>query len=396
MITLLIFALVFAFSSNSDKTDLQTQVDAAVKAKQAAVAKEEATSKQITQISRAVGFYDTAALIPVTSIDSVKKVLDDTKQIFPDAGASVTDLEQLIPVIVQNYGTLGKQVTQLKDQVATLTTEKSTESKALRDASAAKDVQLASLSKQLEDAQQAASRAQSALEGQITALKSTASDLETNLKTARVEIDNEKHTALQASLEFKARADAMSNKLAFLKEPETSDGALLAVGKGAQVGWIDIGANQRVAAGMSFRVVSGKLGSKAIKCVAIVTKTEPARSEVMFTQIADQFDPPVVGDMIYNPLLDPKGPRNAVLVGRFALPSENEVRTLLSNLGITVQPKIDNTTDYLIVGMEMYVDKDGTALETPMQPSETAVYKDAESKGVAITPLKDLRAYFKF
>jgi hypothetical protein len=44
----------------------------------------------------------------------------------------------------------------------------------------------------------------------------------------------------------------------------------------------------------------------------------------------------------------------------------------------------------------MYVDEDGNALEEPLQPSETAVYKDAESKGVAITPLKDLRAYFKF
>jgi hypothetical protein len=299
-------------------------------------------------------------------------------------------------VIVQNYGTLAKQVTQLKDQVATLTTEKNTDGKALRDASAAKDTQLANLSKQLEDAQQAASRAQSALEAQITALTSTNSDLETTLKAARVEIDTEKNSAIQASLAFKARADAMSNKLAFLKEPETADGALLAVGKGAQVGWIDIGATQRVAAGMAFRVISGRLGSKAVKCVAVVTKTEPTRAEVMFTQVADQFDPPVVGDQIYNPLLDPKGPRNAVLVGRFALPSENEVRGLLANLGITVQPQIDNTTDYLVVGMEMYVDKDGTALETPMQPSETAVYKDAEAKGVAITPLKDLRAYFKF
>ena len=84
------------------------------------------------------------------------------------------------------------------------------------------------------------------------------------------------------------------------------------------------------------------------------------------------------------------------LVGRFSMPSENEVRGLLANLGITVQTKLDNTTDYLIVGGEMYVDQDGNALETPMQPSETAVYKDAEAKGVAITPLKDLRAYFKF
>ena len=224
----------------------------------------------------------------------------------------------------------------------------------------------------------------------------TNSDLENTLKTARGDIETANRNALNAQIEMQARFNSMSDKLKFLKEPESADGSLLAVAKGAQFGWIDVGAHQRVAAGMKFAVVSATLGSKTVKAVAEVTRTEPSRSEVRFTEVADPFDPPVVGDTIYNPLLDPKGLRNAVLVGRFSVPSENEVRGLLANLGITVQPKIDNTTDYLIVGGEMYVDPEGNALETPLQPSETAVYKEAEAKGVAITPLKDLRAYFKF
>ncbi|HTF89017.1 MAG TPA: hypothetical protein VK843_11455 [Planctomycetota bacterium] len=396
LVTLVIFALVFAFSANSEKADLQLRLDDATAKAKAAKEAEDATSKQISELSRAIGWYDRNAPIPVSAPDSIKATVEATKQTFSDAGASVTDLENLIPVIEQNYKARTKEVQQLKDTVATLTTEKNTDARALRAASAAKETQIASLSKQLEDAQQAASRTQSGLEAQIATLKSTASDLETTLKTARGEIDAEKHRSLNSTAEYKARFDAMSNKIAFLKEPEAPDGALLAVSKGAQIGWIDIGANQRVAAGMKFAVISGKLGSKAVKCMAEVSKTEPGRSEVMFTGVVDQFDPPVIGDRIYNPLLDPKGQRNAVLVGRFSVPSENEVRGLLANLGITVQPKIDNTTDYLIVGGEMYVDKDGTALEEPIQPSETAVYKDAEAKGVAITPLKDLRAYFKF
>lgn len=396
LITLLIFALVTAFSFNTEKAELQKSLDEQKAKATAATEKEAASFKSISEISKVLGFYDPAAPIPISSATAAKALIESTKQTFPDAGVSVNSFDNLIPVIVDNYKSSTKQVQQLKDQVAAVTTEKNTDAKALRDASAAKDTQIANVTKQLEDAQQAAARAQAGLEAQITALKSTNSDLETTLKTARVDIDTEKHKLVNATVEYKARFTAMSNKIAFLKEPEAPDGSLLAVGKGAQIGWIDIGANQRVAAGMKFSVISGRLGSKAVKCMAEVSRTEAARAEVMFTGMLDQFDPPVVGDLIYNPLLDPKGQRNAVLVGRFALPSENEVRGLLANLGITVQAKLDNTTDYLIVGMEMYVDDKGTALDQPIQPSDTAVYKDAEAKGVAITPLKDLRVYFKF
>ncbi len=396
MITLLIFALVFAFSANAEKGDTQLRLDAALRERAAAFEKEDATSKLISDISRAMGFYDPNAPIPVASIDSIKAALEAGKLTFPTAGASVTDLEKLLPVVEREYKARVREIQMLKDGAATLTAEKASTETALRQASSAKDVQIAGVQKQLDDAVQAASRTQSGLEAQIAALKSTNSDLENSLKVARGDIESEKRNLANATIEYRSRFEAMSNKIAFLKEPETSDGNLLAVSKGAQIGWIDIGANHRVAVGMRFRVVSGKLGTNDTKCVAEVTKTESHRAEVLFTQVADQFDPPVVGDKIFNPLLDPKGQRNAVIVGRFTAPSENEVRGLLANLGITLQTKLDNTTDYLVVGSEMYVDMDGNALETPMQPSETAVYKEAEGKGVAITPLKDLRSYFKF
>ncbi len=396
VIFLLLFAVLFAFTGNSENADLRKELETARSERADAVAKEEASTKKIGVISRATGYYDRESSFPVTNVDAIKAGMDTTKQTFSDAGASVTDLEQLLPVLVQNYQARTREVQQLKDQVATVTSEKATIEASLRQASAEKTAQLAALQTQFDDAVQAAARAQSGLEAQIAALKNTNGDLEKGLKTARGETEVEKRNLANATIEYKTRFIAMSDKLAFLKEPEAADGSLLAVSKSAQMGWVDIGANQRVAAGMKFVVISGKLGTKAVKCIAEVSKTEPGRAEVMFTEVADQFDPPVVGDRIFNPLLDPKGERNAVLIGRFSMPSENEVRVLLKNLGITVQTKLDNTTDYLIVGGEMYVDQEGNALEEPMQPSETGVYKEAEAKGVAITPLKDLRAYFKF
>jgi hypothetical protein len=396
LITLLVFGLVFAFSANSEKADTMLRLEDAQKQLAAAKVSEDAASKQVSDISRSFGFYDPNAPIPVANLESAKAAFESAKQTFSDAGVSVTDFEKLIPVAEQAYKARTREVQQLKDQLATLGTEKSTLESALRQASSAKDTQITGLQKQLEDATAAASREQSRLEAQIASLKSTNADVENSLKVARGEIDTQKRNLTNATIEYQARFTEMGNKLKFLKEPESADGTLLAVAKSAVVGWIDIGANQRVAAGMKFAVISGKLGSKNVKCIAEVTKTEPGRAEVMFTKVVDQFDPPVVGDLIYNPLLDPKGQRNAVLVGRFSVPSENEVRGLLADLGITVQAKLDNTTDYLVVGGEMYVDLEGNPLEEPLQPSETGVYKDAEAKGVAITPLKDLRAYFKF
>ena len=67
----------------------------------------------------------------------------------------------------------------------------------------------------------------------------------------------------------------------------------------------------------------------------------------------------------------------------------------LNDMGVTVQDKLDARTDYLIVGSEVYVDEDGEPYEEPRQPSDMAVYKEAEAKGVGIVPLKDIREYFR-
>jgi hypothetical protein len=116
-------------------------------------------------------------------------------------------------------------------------------------------------------------------------------------------------------------------------------------------------------------------------------------AEIHFYDQADPMDPPVAGDVVYNPLFDPRGERAALLIGRL---DKNQIEPLLKGMGVTVQSKLDKSTDFLIVGGEMYTDENGQPVETPIQPSDLPVYKDAVAQGVQVVLVKDLRQYFTF
>jgi hypothetical protein len=162
-------------------------------------------------------------------------------------------------------------------------------------------------------------------------------------------------------------------------------------------GWIDIGANQRVVRGIVFEVRSSRSGDQDVKALAEVTDVKANSAEVRFTNIADRYSPPVAGDVVANRLYDPVGGRNAVLVGRFSgAYNEQDLKALLAKMGIVVQPGVDKTTHFLIVGSEIWNDPDtGEPLTEPRQPSDTPVYKQAESLGVQIIPLQDIRDHFR-
>ena len=89
--------------------------------------------------------------------------------------------------------------------------------------------------------------------------------------------------------------------------------------------------------------------------------------------------------------------QNAVLAGRFSGTwTEADLRMLLGDIGITVQSTLDQSTSILIVGEPLYTDPDtDEALEDPIPVSELEVYKTAESKGVQIVHIGDLRRFFK-
>ena len=65
-------------------------------------------------------------------------------------------------------------------------------------------------------------------------------------------------------------------------------------------------------------------------------------------------------------------------------------------MNITVTKGLERTTDFLIVGGEMYIDpENGQPLDTPVQPSELPIFKEAQAEGVQVVALKELRQYFR-
>ena len=70
------------------------------------------------------------------------------------------------------------------------------------------------------------------------------------------------------------------------------------------------------------------------------------------------------------------------------------MRLLLSEVGIHIQDDVDKTTDYLIVGSEIFTDEDGETLEESRSPTEEPEYSNAVAMGVQIVPIKQIREYF--
>ena len=150
-------------------------------------------------------------------------------------------------------------------------------------------------------------------------------------------------------------------------------------------------------AGSVLAVYMGIIGADyAPHLLTASVMSAPAAFVVAKLMLPEMETSPTAGDVIYNPLYDPRGGRNAVLVGRFSgTYNQAELEALLSEINISIQSKLDKTTDFLIAGSEIYADENGDPLEEPMQPSETAVYKEAEAMGVQIVPVKIVRDFFR-
>jgi hypothetical protein len=396
MVVLFFVALLFAYVGLDGQARAEEAEEAAMAERQVADDRLTAESQALSDLSRAVGFYDTAAATPRSNLDSIAAAINQVKVTFPDLKEDVKTLADVLPRVEAAYIARGRELTTLRDQKNTLDSEKATLQASLQEALRQKDQQIGDLQRQINDQSANAAQKQTELENRIAALNNQRNELDAELRSARSSGADEARTLQNEITTLQVRLAAQGDKLRFLAEGETPDGEILAVSKDLGLGWIDLGAKQRLAPGTSFSVVSGKVGSKRVKAMATVTQVEANRAEVAFSAVTDRFDPPVAGDAIFNPLYDPRGQRNAVLAGRFAGQwNEAQLKALLSEMGITVQQELGLDTDYLIVGSELYADPEtGEPLEEPMPVSELAVYKDAEAKGVLILPIRDLRNYF--
>jgi predicted nucleic acid-binding Zn-ribbon protein len=374
-----------------------------VKAAEAEARAAEATTRDAkslelyTRLSEILGYYPEDASVAASNLEQAKIGLDAVRSVFPDLGPDVKTVEVMLRKTADAYLQQKREIAGLNQALADAKSEKTTMESGLRDALRQKDSEISDLRKQLTDEQNTAANRQNELEARVAALNTQRSELDAELRQARntIEATVRKHTEeMQAA---QTRMASIMETVAFTKEPEAEDGRVVSVSE-MGLGWIDIGANNRLARGTRFRVVSGAHNGKSrTKGWAEVTQVKPTMAEVRFYDITDRFDPIVRDDVVFNPVYDPKGERTAVLAGRFSGQfNETELKTLLANMGIKVQDKLAHDTDYLIVGAELYVDENGQTLENPLPPQELAVYKSAESQGTNIVSIKQLRDYFKF
>ncbi len=396
LIVAFLIALVMFFLTNQ----VATQAQEDLKAKNERIATLEAENKTRTEnilaLSKVLGFYDESSA-SMSSLDAAQKAIADAGKAIP--GADGKDFEALVKSAINANQAANERATALQGQVESAQNEKNQISARMNEAISAAEKEKNELRSQAQDAENRAKDQITDLERQLGEAKENFKDrdskvrsLEQEMAVAAASFDSEK-MALQA------RMDEQGRKLnPFLKEPERADGKILAVSKNLDLGWINIGSTSRLSAGTRFRVVSGKSGSNTVKAWCEVTNVQGDMAEVRFFDQKDPLDAPVNGDVVYNPLFDPKGERAAILIGRFsgANMNQTQLEALLAGMGVSVQKKLDKSTDFLIVGSEMYTDENGTPLESPMQPSDLPVYKDATAQGVQVVLLKDLRQYFSF
>lgn len=389
-------ALALVFISN-DEAAKANEAWASMRAERdAAILTAQESRQTIREISEVLGHYDEDVASAESDVSAATAGLDQIKAAFPDMGPAVASFEQATTRVIPAWNAKVREVSELNQQVTQLQTDIASKNQTLTQLAQTKDAQLADLRSQLTDAEQAAAARQSDLESEVASVRNTLGDSERQFARLSGEKEDVQRGWDDREEVMSTRFREMGSKLAFLREPEQADGQILAVSKDLGLGWINLGERNRLFKGMSFRVVDGTPGDHRVKAWAEVLSVQADMAEVAFSEQADRFNPPTAGDVIYNPVYDPQSARNAVLVGRFSgTYNEKELRALLGDIQIHVQGSLDKTTDYLIVGSDLYHDEDGELLDDPLQPSELSVYKEAEAMGVQIVPLKLLREYFR-
>lgn len=390
-----IIAVVAFFLASGEMENQKTQVIALQRALEEEKAKVTQKSEEFVAFSRVVGYVDPQKG-GNTDIETLKKGLAGLKPVYGEELNSITTFADAMPLIAQSLSTKQTRIAELEAQISASSKQIEELQKGMREAGTAASTEAADLRSKLGDAQQQVEDTKSEYERQVAELREQVRTKTTEVGTVQTAKSEAEKQFVQEAEALRTRMNEMGRKLQpFTKEPESADGKILSVSRVLGAGWIDVGAVNRLPVGTKFTVASS--ADNRVKAVAEVTKVENSMAEVKFTDQRDPFDPPTPGDVVWNPLYDPRGGRYALLVGGFSGEhAETQLKGLMASMGVTVQNKLDKATDFLIVGNEQYVDQDGQPVETPVQPSELPVFKEAVAQGVQIVLLKDLRNYFRF
>lgn len=396
VIVLFFVALAFGYISQQDLASAETRLANAQAEELAATERADAESQISLDITKKLGYAPKDEIGARSNLEAAEQGLEQLRAAFSDIDESVTTFEDAVPLIVAQYAAKGREVDTLNSQIATLRNERDAARSSLNDVTSQKDSEIQDLQTQLTDLQNSARDQQTELEDRVASITADRNDLDGQLREERGKVDEAERKRIEERQQATTRFNQLSKILAFTKEPSQPDGVILAVSETLDLAYINLGRTHRLRRGMRFEVISGDPTSQHSKGVVEVTEMGETQAQVRIVDVVDQFDPIVVDDAIVNPLFDPTGQRNAVLIGRFSARfNEKELRLLLNEIGITVQKRVDSDTAYLIVGEALYQDENGEPYEEPVQPSVLPEYKEAQSLGVQIVSIRELESFFQ-
>src|SRR5262245_16276054 len=349
LILVMIVALAMAVTAWVQSTAVTTAQEE-IKKLRSDVAEREKTVDSVRQryraVSAKVGFVGEGS--PETEVDPLTKALDDSSKAL-GGGATAQDILKNAQAELAK----SKAETEQRDQrIGSLQSE-------LKTANDSRETSRAELQKQIDDLdrrskdQTASDAAKSAkLETQRDEKSKAAKDSADQLTALQEKLDKEV-ASRQKELDLVAAKNAdLNTKLMFTRVPPAPKGSVVEVSKALPIGYIDLGNDSRIQPGMRFQVVDYDADRKyRTKGWAEVTKVDDKMSEVRL-ETRSTLSPITKGDLLLNPLFDPRGLRKAVLVGRFPISAGGKqgVEARLKELGITIQDKVDATTDYVILG----------------------------------------------
>lgn len=396
---LFLTALVLAFIAQSDLSKERENLALAQTAEKAAQDQATASALERRNVSQLLGWYDRESADPASDVEAVKGALADLRTTFPDISATDGDFERILPKIRDAFGQEAGIIAELNTRVATLESELKAANQATLEIREQKDKLIAEKGQEYADLEQRLAEREADLDRRLAAAQDQLSERDASLRETVAEAEGQARQHVRVVREKDARIGNLADQTRLTRAPfnDMPDGAILDVSPSTPYAVIDLGADQRVNRGLRFRVESNSPGNARTKAWAEVQKVYPDYAEVRIYDVADRYDPVTRGDKIVNPLFDPATERNAYLMGRFSgTYTEGELAELLQRMGIKVQQRLDNYTNYVILGAELYADpKTGEPYETPKNPTELEEYKRAQNLGAVFITLDQLRDYFR-
>lgn len=327
------------------------------------------------------------------SPELAQKAVDAAKAVLgTDTPANAATTEACLGALIEVVNRRAREVAERDQQIAQLKSESSSQTAALQQARA-------DLQRQIDEAAARARDDKASDQAQIQNLQQQVQDKERAAKESADKVtalqeqkDREANDWTKKASLLEAKNADLNTKLAFTRQPDVPKGSIIATSDLLPIGYIDIGDEGRAMVGMRFEAVNYDSKHKlAPKGFVVITRVEPKISEVRF-EASDKLNPIVKGDLLLNPLYNPKSDRVAVLAGRFPLVvgGRKGIEQKLKDLGVTVREKVDASTDYLIVG-----NPDLSNTGDPMDMEANPEVMAAARFGTMRYTLKELEGYFR-